>query len=286
MQLDVTDRKLWTRLKTDVDVQRLAHLMSTNAQEVLAEIKWDKAPELHLEGRMELPPWTGKATNWNEILLNRTWVAGGLSVGPVAFQELSVRSLKTDFAFTNGVVSVTNLHLVRPEGELRVTGHADIHRQRFAADVDSSINPLIVKPLIKKPKTRKVFDDFALTTPPYLRAQVAATWTNWQTLQAGGQLHFTNFTYRGEHTVQHLNTAIGFTNQFLSFTRIDIRRNTEEHATADGVGLDLVPGLVHITNGVTMWAMPRASSVPRPGRPWSRTAFSLRRWSMCKAWCR
>ncbi len=264
LQLDVTDRKVWARLKTDVDVQRLAHLMSTNAQEVLAEIKWDKAPELHLEGRIELPPWTGKATNWNEILLERTWVAGGLRVGPVAFQELSVRSLQTDFAFTNGVVSVTNLHLVRPEGELRITGLADVPRQRFVADLDSSINPLIVKPFIKKPKTRKVFDDFKLTSPPHLRGHVEATWTNWQTLQAGGQFHLTNFTYRGLHTVQHLNTYIGYTNQFLSFSKIDIRRNAEEHATADGVGLALVPGLVYITNGLTHWDVGDATGIIGP----------------------
>jgi hypothetical protein len=264
LQLDVTDRKVWTRLRTDVDVQRLAYLMSTNAQQWLGEIKWDKAPELNLEGRIELPPWTGKATNWNEILMERTWVAGGLSVGPVAFQELSVRSLQTDFAFTNGVVSVTNLHLVRPEGELLITGHADLPRQKFVADLNSSINPLIVKPFINKPKTRKVFDDFKLSSPPYLRAQVSATWTNWQTLRAGGQLQFTNFTYRDQHTIQHLNTHIGYTNQFLSFAGIDLRRNAEEYAAADGVGLDLGLGLVYITNGLTHWDVADGTGIIGP----------------------
>lgn len=263
LQLDVTDRKVWTRLRTDVDVQRLAYLMSTNAQQWLGEIKWDKAPELKLEGRMELPPWTGKATNWNEILMERTWVAGGLRVGPVAYQELSVRSLQTDFAFTNGVVSVTNLHLVRPEGELRITGHADLPRQRFAADLDSSIDLLIVKPFINKPKTRKVFDDFQLTEPPHLRGHVAATWTNWQTLQAGGQLHFTNFSYQG-HGVSNLNTYIGYTNQFLSFTKIDLRRNAEENAIADGVGIALLPGLVYITNGLVHWDVADATGIIGP----------------------
>ncbi|MCD6050386.1 MAG: hypothetical protein K0Q55_1789, partial [Verrucomicrobia bacterium] len=168
LKLDVTDRKLWTRLETDVDAQRLAHLMSTNTQQWLGDIKWDRAPKLHLEGRMELPPWTGKATNWNEILMERTWVAGGVSVGPVTYQELSIRSLKTDFAFTNGVISVTNLHLVRPEGELRITGSADFGQQRFQADLDSSIDLFIVKEFIKKPKTLKVFNDFKVTEPPYL----------------------------------------------------------------------------------------------------------------------
>ncbi|HEY1174140.1 MAG TPA: hypothetical protein VGH19_22435 [Verrucomicrobiae bacterium] len=262
-QLDVTDRRVWTKLRTDVDIQRLAHLMSTNAQQWLGDIKWDKAPELNLEGRMELPPWTGKATNWNEILLNRTWVSGGLSVGPVAYQELSVKSLEADFGFTNGFLAVTNLHLIRPEGELRVTGQADFTKQEFKADVASSINPLIVKPLVKKPKTQKVFNDFILTTPPHLRAQVSAVWTDWETLQAGGQLNFTNFSYQG-HGISNLSTHIGFTNQFLSFSKIDLRRNAEENAIADGVGLDLIKGLVHITNGLVYWDVGDATGIIGP----------------------
>lgn len=262
-QLDVTDRKVWTRLKTDVDIQRLAHLMSTNAQQWLGDIKWEKAPELKIEGRMELPPWVGKATNWNEILMSRTWVSGGLTVGPVAYQELSVNSLQTDFGFTNGFLSVTNLHLIRPEGELRISGQTDFAKRQFKADLDSSINPLIVKPLIKKPKTQKVFNDFILSTPPHLRGQISATWTNWKSLQAGAQLQFTNFSYQG-HGISNLNTRIGFTNQFLSFSGIDLRRNAEENAIADGVGLDLVKGLVHITNGLVFWDVGDATGIIGP----------------------
>lgn len=263
LQLDVTDRKLWTRLVTDVDVQKLAHLMSTNTQEWLGDIKWAKAPVLNLEGRMELPPWTEKATNWNDILMERTWVAGGLRVGSVAYQELSVRSLQTDFAFTNGTLSVTNLHLIRPEGDLRIVGLADFPAKHFSADLVSSINPLIVKPFIKKPKTLKVFDDFEVTSPPHLRGHVEANWTNWQTLQAGGQLNFTNLSYQ-QHGVAHLNTYIGYTNQFISFSGIDLRRNAEETAIADGVGIDLILGLVHITNGLTHWDVEDATGIIGP----------------------
>ena len=263
LNLDVVQRSAWVRLQTDIDVQRLAYLMSTNAQVVLSDIKWAKAPKLSLEGRMELPPWTGPATNWNETLMQRTWVAGGLSVGQVAYQELAVRSLQTDFAFTNGIVSVTNLHLVRPEGDLRLVGLADLPKQRFEAKLDSSIDPLLVKAFINKPKTQKVFDDFALTQPPHLRGNVSAMWTDWKTLQAGAQLQFTNFSYQG-HTISNLNTHIGFTNQFLSFSGIDLRRNAEETAIADGVGIDLLKGLVHITNGLTRWDVADGTGIIGP----------------------
>jgi hypothetical protein len=263
LQLDVATRKVWTKLQTDLDAQRLAYLMPTNAQQWLAEIKWERPPLLKLEGRMELPAWNQPATNWNDLLLTRAWLAGGISVGPISYQDFGLRSLDTDFALTNGVISVTRLHLVRPEGELRIAGHADLVHQTFLADLTNSVDLLSARTFFKAPKTRKVLDTIQFNSPPHIAGKIQATWTNWSTLQAAGLVNFTNFSYAG-HGMSNLNAGITYTNQIIQINNIDLRRNVEENATADSVTIDLEKELLSVTNGLTHWDVADATQIIGP----------------------
>lgn len=263
LQLDVDTRKVWTKLQTDLDAQRLAYLMPTNAQQWLAEIKWDKPPLLKLEGRMELPAWNQPTTNWNGLLLSRAWLAGAISVGPISYQDFGLRSLNTDFALTNGVVSVTRLHIVRPEGALHLAGHADLVNQSFQADLDNRLDVLAVRTFFKDQKIRKVLDTIVFTSPPHISGKIRATWTNWATLQADGLVNFTNFSYSG-HGMSNLNANLTYTNLILRINNVDLRRNAEENATADSVIIDLKQGLLSVTNGLTHWEVADATQIIGP----------------------
>lgn len=263
LRLDVDSRKVWTKVQTDLDAQRLAYLMPTNAQQWLAEIKWDHPPLLKLEGRLELPAWNQPATNWNDQLLSRAWLAGAISVGPISYQDFGLRSLNTDFALTNGVVSVTRLHIVRPEGELRIAGNADLVNQSFMADLQSSVDVMAARTFIKPPKTRKVLDMIEFKTPPHITGKIQATWTNWSMLQAAGFVNFTNFSYSG-HGMSNLNANLTYTNLILQINNVDLRRNAEENATADSVTIDLAKELLSVTNGLTHWEVADATQIIGP----------------------
>lgn len=263
LNLDVDSRKVWTKVQTDLDAQRLAYLMPTNAQDVLRELKWEKAPALKLEGTLELPAWDKPATNWNDLLVQHAKFAGGISVGPISYQQFGLRSLNTDVAVTNGIVSVTRLHIVRPEGELRIAGHADLVKQSFFADLKSSVDLLSAKDFIKPPKTRNVLDTFNFNVPPHIQGKVQATWTDWNTLQAAGTVNLTNFSYTA-HDIAHLNTAITYTNQMIQFKEVDLRRNAEEYGKADRVDMDLKKELIHIYNGLTYWDVQHATDIIGP----------------------
>ncbi len=112
---------------------------------------------------------------------------------------------------------------------------ADVPTQDFYWKLRSSIDPQALQPLLAPPQ-RKALALFQFTAPPEIQGEIWGRWHAVERLGFAGQLGLTNFTIRGE-ACDRLDTAVAFTNLFLSATNIRVRRG-EGHVEAAGVGFD------------------------------------------------
>jgi hypothetical protein len=242
-----------------LDPIELAPLFSTNARRWIADFRWSPPPTLRFDGRCRLPAWSKRDPGWQTNLFPTLELAGRLAAGESAFQGVAVRQAKAGFSLTNEFWRVTDFTLTRPEGNLVLDGEFDQRGGHFEVRMDNGINLLDARSLVQVPKAQKVFDFFQFSEPPAIRARVAGSARDWTTLHGQVEVALTNLAFRGE-TIGVCTARAHYTNQFVSIFDPVIRR-PGEHATADGIGIDVRQELLYLTNAygtIDPYALTRA----------------------------
>ena len=204
--------------------------------------------KLDLSARGELPPWGTPSTNWPNALRSSLAVEGGLSATNLAWDTVIVDALEARFGAASDRVSLDSFRVVEDGGELNLRGELDLAEGRFRAQLDSSIDLLAFRPLIKGPGLGRQLDFITLGIPPTINAEA---WGNFKRLEEVGfraNVAITNATYRLE-PVTELRTTLSYTNRAVTFLGTELRMGTNS-GRASYMRYDAKTQLLELTNAV------------------------------------
>ena len=249
-KLDTTTRRLAVGVKSDFDFQKLSPLLATNGQQWLAECTWDSPPKLSAAAQLTLPPWTNspvwQGVDWPKEVLPTMALAGNFEVGGATFHGLLVKATQTEFSYSNRTWRLPSLLITRPDGAARIALTVREESHLLEAVIDSALDPRFIRPLFD-PDVQIIIDDFTLTSPPLIHAEIAAPWDAPEKLSAFATFAVTNGGYRGR-AVLSCRTLITFTNLVLGLMSPEVVR-TEGTGRADSVVIDLRRLKLFINNG-------------------------------------
>ena len=238
-KLDSAARLLSAEVRSDFDPQKAAQLLTTNGQRWLAQYGWEQPPKISGTVLMRLPAWTNQAgwkiVDWAGEVLPTLALAGNIQVGPSTFRDVPVATGQTDFVFSNRTWRLPNILVTRPEGRAHIALVSDDLTRRFQFVIDSTVDPRILRPLLT-PVTQKVIDDFTITSPPLIHAEIAGQWNVPEQTSVRATCLASNLGYR-QQVVLGCRSLITLTNQVLSFIEPEVSR-TEGTARAESVVLD------------------------------------------------
>lgn len=257
--LDTVRREVRFHGDGHADPLELAPLFSTNAQRWIADFRWDPPPALSFDGRLRLPAWTNAAPDWESVVLPTIELDGRLAAGESAFQGVVVQQLSAAFSLTNETWRVAEFVLKRAEGRLSVNGEFNHRDGRLDVTLDSGIDLLEARKLVRAAKPQKLFALFQFTQPPVIRGRLSGNVRQPATLHGEAVVALTNLTFRNENIGVCTARAV-YTNLFVSiFEPLVLRPG--ERATADGVGVDIAQELLYLTNAhgvINPYALTRA----------------------------
>jgi hypothetical protein len=249
-RLDVASRELKAGARFDFDPRRLAHFLPAAAQARLGEFFWEHPPRAAFEGRMVLPVWSRWPSDWAAQLLPSLQVTGDFSVGPSSFRGIALDSAQSRFSYSNRVLDLPRLHLVRPEGEAWVDFTANDDTGAFAAIIDSHLDPADFRPLLpdgQQPLLDKVV--FSKAEPPDIHAEIRGRWDEPTTLAGNARVAATNFTALGEN-VAGVQAVVEYTNSLTRLTDLRLLKDGGE-LDAPLVEIDLKTGKFTLSNAVS-----------------------------------
>ena len=241
------------------DPAELAPLFSTNTQKWIADFRWDPPPALSFDGRLSLPAWTNQSPDWQSEVLPTIELAGRLAAGESSFQGVLVQKLSAAFSLTNETWRVPACVLERAEGRLSVNGQFNHSDGRIEVNLDSGIDLLEARKVVRAAKPQRLFALFQFTQPPVIRGRLSGNVREPSTLHGEANVALTNLTFRDEFIGVCTARAV-YTNLFVSILEPVVLR-PGERATADGVGVDIGQELLYLTNAhgiINPYALTRA----------------------------
>jgi hypothetical protein len=172
------------RLKSTLDPKFVAEALSDEWKRILQDVRVDENPTL--EARYVLSPETGSVPR-----LMGTVHTGGVMVRGVPFRSIQ-------FAFENQgpEIHVTDARIVTTEGQL--TGHGQFHIESsdFSYELDSTLDPRRLVPLMT-PVMRQVVEPSWFETPPHIVASVRGDFVDPDAFAYDATLTARRCSYRG-----------------------------------------------------------------------------------------
>ncbi|HTD68444.1 MAG TPA: hypothetical protein VK846_18120, partial [Candidatus Limnocylindria bacterium] len=265
-QLNADTRLFAADVSSDFDLQKISPLLTTNARRWLAQFTWEKAPKISAAARVTLPPWTNSPawvnTDWGAEVLPTLSLAGDFAVGPIAFQSLPMSSARSDFTYSNRTWRLPNLLVTRPDGRLVINHTTREDTGQFAFEIESTTDLRVIRPLLA-PVAQRVLDDFTLTTPPIVQAEIAGRWSAPKETSVRAQFAVTNAGYRGR-AVLSCRSLITLTNQILSMMSPEVVRS-EGTGRAQSVVIDIPRMKLFINNATGALDVAAVTHVISPG---------------------
>jgi hypothetical protein len=245
--LNVATRVLRAALASNVDPDKLAPSLGESAPPVLAELAWDEPPALDAELSLVLPAWTNQHPDWRAEVTPTLALKGLVQVEHGgSFRGIPISAASAHFEYSNRCWHLPELRIARPEGRIEAEHREDERTQDYYWRVSSTIDPLSVRSLLQ-PEALRTFDLFALTTPPFVEAEIWGHSNDPAQLGFRGRVALTNFTFRGQ-SVSGFQSRLNYTNKLLELIDVKLQRG-KERLNAEGLLVDLRTEKIYLTNG-------------------------------------
>ncbi len=246
--VNVGTRRLQAQCNFDFDLRQLFPLLEPTTRQWTEPVRWRTPPKMTAHAACTLPAWTNSNPNLKLEVVPTLEVAGTLDAGESGFRNLSFDSVRSHFHYSNGVVRLPDLTVMRPEGRAEFDFTSNLEHGRYYCKVQSGIDPLALRSLLEG-KDSPVLDLFQFPRPPRVEGEF---WGGWPAAEETGviaRVRATNVVFRGE-TFDEFSASFQFTNRFLLAADVNVRSGNES-VSGPGVGFDLATGMLFLTNAVS-----------------------------------
>jgi hypothetical protein len=245
--IDPDTRKLRFSGESDFDAQKLRPVLPAKAANWLAQFSWEEPPQLQVAGSVILP--AGHPADWNNALVDSARLEGRFKVLQGSFRGIPALAAQSHFSYSNHVLQLPDLHIIRPEGGMAATYWTDDRTQDFYWHLHGTFDPQALRPVLEAPALH-VLDLVHFTVPPAIDADLWGRWHDHERLGAKADVTVaSNFTFRGE-TAASVHTRVEYTNLWLKLVDPRLLRAGGQYASFSGVDVDFARQLLYLSNGV------------------------------------
>jgi hypothetical protein len=245
--LDVATRRLRADFDSDLDLRPLVTRIEPPIKEVAGLIRWTTPPRVasHLECTM--PAWTNSTPDLRTETLPTLAITGGVDAGNIGFREFTIQSLHSTFAYSNDVIRLPELAVIRPEGRADAEFTLNLADQRFHSVVRCGIDPLALVSLFQ-PSNTPASDVIRFSRPPQLEGEI------WGRVTEPGETRVvTNIRAPGvgirDQAFDEVSGHFEYFNRFIFATNVTVRAGNET-ASGPELGFDLASTVLYFTNTV------------------------------------
>lgn len=245
-KLDVNSRRVSANAWLNFDVHKASDVMTEGGRRWLGQFSWSTPPEVSATAAATLPSWTNKAPDWRGEVLPTLSLSGRFEgTNGAGYKGLEALSGSSHFIYSNMTWRLPDLVLNRPEGRLVAEHVANDRTRDYYWKLHSTIDPGIIRPLLKTNETRGL-DLLELSSPPEIHAEVWGRFHRYDLLCARAHAVGTNLSFRGQ-SASRVEAQVLYSNKVLTVLHPRVERG-EEKAAADAIVADFNARQVYITN--------------------------------------
>jgi hypothetical protein len=244
-KLDVATRDGMARVLADCDALKFQARLPAGLSNWLNRIRYEGRPDVFAEARGTLPPWTNPPATFGQEFLPTLMAEGTFRTGPGAYLGMEVSAAEGAITYSNRVLRIPRLHVMRPEGTADLQHVANPHTGEVYWNIRSSIDPNAARPVLGE-GPGKGLDQVVFATPPEVNLELWLDGGNGGLTGLNGQVMMTNATVRGQPTTT-LRVGVDYTNQVVQFFAPEVTF-PQGVARADGARLELKPLRLTLTN--------------------------------------
>lgn len=248
-KLNVATREVTFDVASDIDGQKIAPLLTPQAQDWLANYSWNNPPKVKATGALTLPVsvWTNRHPDWRGETRPSLQLAGEFHVVDCAFRGIHALTADSHFTYSNMCWRLPDLVATRPEGNLNVFDESSDQTKEYYFRFASTIDPQALRPLFPTNQQRG-FDLFTVIQPPVVEGELWGRWHDHDDIHGHARVIVTNFAVRGQ-SFDLLQTEVEYTNRTLTLINPKARRAGTQDLSASTVSYVLGDKRILVTNG-------------------------------------
>jgi len=225
---DIAAGQFDLKLTSDTDPAAIAAVVVQKAEPVLRELRFQVNPTITAHYR--LAPDTGSVPQLD----------GTVHTGGLIFRGVEFRSIRFAYDNQGPVVKLSDVDIVTPEGQLTGSGQYQIESSDFTYELDSTLDPTRLLPLMT-PAIRQIVEPAWFETPPHIVAQASGDFVDPDAFAYDAQVDARRCSYRGVG----LESAAGRLQ--LRHSKLDVQQMRLQRREGDITGTVLADFNTHRT---------------------------------------
>ncbi len=248
-KLNVATREVTFNVASDIDAQKIAPVLTAQAQNWMANYSWNNPPQVKAAGALVLPVavWTNRHPDWRGETRPSLQLDGEFHVVDGAFRGVHALTADSHFTYSNMCWRLPDLVATRPEGNLNLFHENNDRTKEYYFRFASTIDPQALRPLFPT-NQQHGFDLFSALQPPIVEGELWGRWHDVNNIHGHARLTATNFAVRGQ-SVDLLQTEVEFTNRTLILIKPKAWRAGTQQLSASTVSFALDEKRILVTNG-------------------------------------
>lgn len=223
---DIAAGQFDVNLTSTTDPAAIAALVAPDTEPVLRELRMQGNPTITAHYR--LGPDTGSVPRLD----------GTVRTGGLVFRGVEFRSIRFAYDNRGPVIKLSDVQVVTPEGQLTGHGEYQIESSDFTYELDSTLDPTRLLPLMT-PVIRQIVEPAWFETPPHIVARVSGDFVDPDAFAYDAQLDTKRCSYRGVG----LESATGRLQ--LRHSKLDVQGMRLQRVEGDVAGTLLADFNVH-----------------------------------------
>jgi hypothetical protein len=244
-ELNVLTKEAVARTEMDFPYEKLSTLLEEQVQRWIGQFEWEDPPYVRAESRWRFPNWDG---DWKTADVVKTLAISGQFEGGGKFRGVPVENAESRFHFTNFVWTLPDLTITRPEGQARVDYTGNVTNGDFTCEIDSRIDPGILKVMVPKEYRAKA-EVVKFATPPHIIGSIAGNWDEPTKLSLKASIASTNFFVK-EQAFSGVQAEVYITNNLIHCSNLVAYRGSQI-VRAPYLRVDLPGEIMFVTNVVS-----------------------------------
>lgn len=243
--LNVETRVASAKTESDFPYERLSTLLEEQVQRWFRRFEWDDPPYVQTEMRVQFPEWE---RTWKGSDLTKSVEIAGRFEGGGKFRGVPVDHAESHFGFTNFVWTLPDLTIRRPEGQARLNYVGNVANGDFTCEIESGIDPGILKALVPKEHQAAV-SVVKFAQPPRIVGKASGNWDDDLKLSLQASVVATNFFVK-EQAFSGIRGEVFIENNLIHCSNVVVHRGAEV-VRAPYLRVDLPGEVMFVTNVVS-----------------------------------
>jgi hypothetical protein len=248
-KLNVATREVSFGVASDIDAQKVAPLLTLQAQNWLTNYSWNNPPQVKAAGALVLPAgvWTNRHPDWRGETRPSLQLDGQFHVADGAYRGIHALTADSHFTYSNMCWRLPDLVATRPEGNVNLFHENNDRTKEYYFRFASTVDPQAMR-LLFPTNQQRGFDLFSITQPPVVEGEIWGRWHDRDGIHGHARVSATNFAVRGQ-SVDLLQTQVDYTNRTLTLVKPRAWRAGKQELSASSVSYTIGEMRILVTNG-------------------------------------